>query len=75
MSKVINPDDVPSDVLKEYVRTIQELYTYKVISYSKIKAELKELYGVNVDIDRIEENCDDVLIDIALQHKNLGIVW
>lgn len=75
MSKLINPDDVPQSILKEYIKTVQEIHGYKVISYKKIKSELKELFGVNVDIDRIEENCDDCSIDVGLQHKNLGMIW
>jgi len=75
MSKTINPDDVPEKVLKEYISNIQAIYNYKSISYKKIKIELKGLYGIDVDIDRIEENCeaDEQAADLAQQFKNLGI--
>lgn len=75
MSELIKPDDIPTGTLKEYIKIIQELYNYKVISYNKIKAELKNLFGIEVDIDRIEENCDDECVDKVIQYKNLGMVW
>lgn len=75
MSKMINPDDISSDTLKGYISTIQQIHNYKSISYKKIQRELKELYEIDVDLDRIEENCEaeELSADVAQQFKNLGI--
>lgn len=77
MSKIINPDDIPTEVLKEYISNIQAIYNYRSISYKKIKNELKGLYGVDVAIERIEENCEaeEQAADLAQQFKNLSIIW
>lgn len=76
MSKTINPEDLPEGVLKEYISNIQAIYNYRSISYRKIQKELKGLYGIDVDIDRIEENCgaEEQAADLAQQFKNLGII-
>lgn len=75
MSKTINPDDISSDTLKGYISTIQQIHNYKSISYRKIQKELKGLYDIDVDLDRIEENCEaeELSADIAQQYKNLSI--
>ncbi len=75
MSKMINPDNISSETLKGYISTIQQIHNYKSISYKKIRKELIELYGIDVDLDRIEENCEaeELSADIAQQFKNLGI--
>jgi len=75
MSKTINPDDISSTTLRGYISTIQQIHNYKSISYKKIQKELKGLYDIDVDLDRIEENCEaeELSADIAQQYKNLSI--
>mgnify|MGYP006351007519 CR=1 FL=1 len=75
MSKTINPDDISSTPLRGYISTIQQIHNYKSISYKKIQKELKGLYDIDVDLDRIEENCEaeELSADIAQQYKNLSI--
>lgn len=67
--------DVPQSELKDYIRTIQEIHNFKSISYKKIQKELRDLYNIDVDIERIEENCDNNIevADMAQQFKNLGM--
>lgn len=67
--------DVPQSELKDYIRTIQEIHNFKSISYRKIQKELRDLYNIDVDIERIEENYDNNIevADMAQQFKNLGM--
>lgn len=68
--------DVPQSELKDYIRTIQEIHNFRSISYKKIQKELKDLYNIDIDIERIEENCDNntETADMAQQFKNLGMI-
>lgn len=77
--QTFNSDNIPSNVLKGYIGEIQALYGYnKSISYRTIQKDLDELYGIKVDIDRIEENYDTKAIsalatDTYLQYKHQGL--
>lgn len=79
MSKdTFNPDEVPSDVLRGYIQEIQAIHGYnKSISYKTIQKELLEIYGVSVELDRIEESYDPAVKDLAedtyLQYKHLRL--
>jgi len=79
MSKTtFDPKNVPSDILKGYIGEIQALHGYnKSISYKTIQKDLLALYGIEVELDRIEENYDPATKDLAedtyLQYKNLKL--
>lgn len=79
MSKTtFDPKNPPSDILKGYIGEIQALHGYnKSISYKTIKKDLLDLYGIDVNLDRIEEHYDPATKNLAedtyLQYKNLKL--
>lgn len=79
MSKeTFSPDEVPQNVLMGYIQEIQAIHGYnKSISYKTIQKELLGIYGVDVELDRIEESYDPATKDLAedtyLQYKNLRL--
>ena len=80
MSKTtFDPKNVPTSVLKGYIGEIQALHGYnKSISYKTIQRDLRDLYGIDVELDRIEENYDpatkDLATDTYMQYKNLSLL-
>lgn len=75
---VIDPDNISNNMLKGCIQEIQAIHGYhKSISYSTIKKDLKDIYGYEVPLERIEEYYEpstrNLGSDTYQQFKNLGL--
>ncbi len=75
----IDPTNISNNLLKGCIQEIQAIHGYnKSISYKTIKKDLKDVYGYEVPLDRIEEyyepSTKDLATDTFMQYKALGLV-
>ena len=68
--------DIQNDKLYLYIELI--INNLKITNNEIIKIKIKELFNIDVSIDRInqyfEPTVDELILDTYLLHKNLGLV-